>query len=60
VNPFDVAGQAAALATALELPAEERRRRLAAIRAHVRENDIGAWIELQLTALDRVAAPARR
>jgi trehalose 6-phosphate synthase len=60
VNPFDVAGQASALATALELPLEERRRRLAAIRAHVREHDIGAWIELQLAALDRVAAPAGR
>jgi trehalose 6-phosphate synthase len=60
VNPFDVAGQASALATALELPAEERRRRLDAIRAHVREHDIGAWIELQLAALDRVAASTRR
>jgi trehalose 6-phosphate synthase len=60
VNPFDVAGQATALADALELSETERRRRLEAIRAHVREHDIGAWIELQLVALDRVAAPARR
>jgi trehalose 6-phosphate synthase len=60
VNPFDVAGQASALAIALELPVEERRRRLDAIRAHVREHDIGAWIDLQLAALDRVASPARR
>jgi trehalose 6-phosphate synthase len=60
VNPFDVAGQASALATALELPVEDRRARLDAIRAHVRGHDIGAWIELQLAALDRVAAPARR
>jgi trehalose 6-phosphate synthase len=60
VNPFDVAGQAAALADALALSEEERRRRLDAIRAHVREHDITAWIELQLMALDRVAAPARR
>jgi len=60
VNPFDVAGQASALAAALELPVEERRRRLDAIRAHVREHDIAAWIELQLAALDRVAGPVRR
>ena len=36
VNPFDVAGQAEAIHEALELPAEERRRRNDAIRAHVR------------------------
>ena len=60
VNPFDVAGQAAALAEALELSETERRERLEAIRAHVREHDVGAWIELQLGALDRVATPPRR
>jgi trehalose 6-phosphate synthase len=60
VNPFDVAGQAAALGEALALSEEERRERLQAIRARVREHDIANWIELQLTALDRVAAPARR
>ncbi len=60
VNPFDVAGQAAALEQALTLPEPDRRRWLDAIRAHVREHDIGAWIELQLAALDRVSLPARR
>ena len=60
VNPFDVAGQAAALEEALKLPEAERRRRLESIREHVREHDVGAWIDLQLAALDRVAAPARR
>jgi trehalose 6-phosphate synthase len=60
VNPFDVAGQAAALEQAMAMPAPERRRRLDAIRTHVREHDIAAWIKLQLTALDRVSAPARR
>ena len=59
VNPFDVEGQAEALGAALALPAEERRRRLAAIRAHVREHDVNAWLDLQLTALDRIAATAR-
>jgi trehalose 6-phosphate synthase len=60
VNPFDVEGQAEALGAALALPAEERRRRLAAIRAHVRAHDVNAWLDLQLTALDRIAATARR
>ena len=52
VNPFDVAGQAEAIHRALEMPAEERRGRLTAIRSWVREHDLAAWIELQLQALD--------
>ena len=56
VNPFDVAGQAEALERALTMPAAERRERLAAIRAHVREHDVAAWIEGLLADLDRCAA----
>jgi trehalose 6-phosphate synthase len=56
VNPFDVEGQAEAIGRALELDGDERRRRLDAIRAHVREHDLSSWIDLQLAALDRVAA----
>ena len=52
VNPFDVAGQADAIHQALEMPVDERRQRLAAIRSWVREHDLAAWIELQLQALD--------
>jgi trehalose 6-phosphate synthase len=52
VNPFDVAGQADAIHHALEMPAEERRERLTAIRSWVRDHDLAAWIELQLQALD--------
>jgi trehalose 6-phosphate synthase len=59
VNPFDVAGQAQAIHDALELPREERRERLGGIRAHVRENDLEAWLRAQLADLDRVAATAR-
>jgi trehalose-6-phosphate synthase len=44
----------------LSLPADERRRRLDAIRSHVREHDVSRWIAVQLEALDRVAATARR
>jgi trehalose 6-phosphate synthase len=59
VNPFDVEGQAEALARALTLGEEERHRRLAAIREHVRAHDVNEWLALQLAALDRVAATAR-
>jgi trehalose 6-phosphate synthase len=59
VNPFDVEGQAEAIHEALELDRDERRRRLEGIRAHVREHDLSSWINRQLAALDRVAAPAR-
>ena len=60
VNPFDVEGQAEAIHQALSMSEGERRRRLHAIRSHVREHDAGRWIELLLAALDRVAATARR
>ena len=56
VNPFDIYGQAQAIYDALELPVEERRRRIEAIRAHVRAHDVEAWIEAQLADLDRVVA----
>ncbi len=60
VNPFDVEGQAEAIHEALSLDPGERRRRLEAIQGHVREHDVSRWIELQLAALDRVGATARR
>ncbi len=60
VDPFDVAAQADAIGLALELPPEDRRRRLEAIRAQVREHDVAAWAEAQLADFDRVAAAAQR
>jgi trehalose 6-phosphate synthase len=54
VNPFDAVGQAEAIERALALPVEERRARADAIRRHVREHDIGAWIDAQLEDLDTV------
>jgi trehalose 6-phosphate synthase len=59
VNPFDVVGQAEALHEALELPLEDRRARLQAIKAHLREHDIGAWIENQLEDVDAAVARSR-
>ena len=55
VNPFDVAGQAQALHVALTMAGDERRGRLEAIRRHIREHDISAWIETQLRDVDEVA-----
>jgi len=52
INPFDVAGQADAIHRALEMSVEERRERIEAIRAWVREHDLAAWIDLQMRALD--------
>jgi trehalose 6-phosphate synthase len=55
VNPFDVAAQAEAIHRALTMDTDERRGRLAAIRAHVQEHDVGLWIDAQLAELDRSA-----
>jgi trehalose 6-phosphate synthase len=59
VNPFDVAGQAKAIHQALTMGAAERRRRSEGIKAHVREHDIGSWIEAQLDDLDEARERAR-
>ena len=56
INPFDVAAQAEAIHDALEMSADERRARLEAIRAHVRENDVARWLEAQLAELDQASA----
>jgi trehalose 6-phosphate synthase len=56
VDPFDVAGQAEALHTAIALPQAERSSRAGALRAYVREHDLVEWLDLQLADLDRVSA----
>ena len=56
INPFDVAGQARAIHLALELGVEERRRRIEAIRARVREHDLSTWLERELRALEGAAS----
>ena len=55
VNPFDIDGQAEAINAALTMAADERHRRLEALRACVREHDLAAWIAAQLADLDRVS-----
>jgi trehalose 6-phosphate synthase len=58
VSPFDLYGQAEALYRALTMPLEERRRRSEAIKTHVRENDLSAWVAALLEDFDRAAAGA--
>ena len=60
LNPFDVEAQAAAIDVALRMDERERQDRLRAVRAHVRENDVNAWIDRQLAALDDAVPAARR
>ncbi|MEO8289439.1 MAG: trehalose-6-phosphate synthase [Gaiellaceae bacterium] len=61
VNPFDISGQAEALYAGLTMAADERARRLDAIKRHVRTHDIVGWIEAQLEDLDAVSrAPGTR
>jgi trehalose 6-phosphate synthase len=55
VNPFDIQGQADALHEALEMAEAERARRATALKAHVREHDVRAWLSLQLADLDALA-----
>jgi trehalose 6-phosphate synthase len=54
VNPFDIEGMAEGLREALTMPAEERRRRAAAITEYVRGNDVASWSQAQLDDLDRL------
>ena len=60
VNPFDVEGQAEALAAALRMPEDERRERQRRMQAHVREHDLAAWIAAQLDDFDRGTSSRRR
>ena len=43
VNPHDIEGLKDAVMTAIEMSAEERRRRMRALRRRVRDNDVAAW-----------------
>lgn len=52
VTPFDPDAVATALHRALSMPADERRARMAALRAHVRTHDVHAWVEGFLRAAD--------
>jgi trehalose 6-phosphate synthase len=57
VNPFDVAATADALHQALTAPARARQNWTEAIQQHVRANDIGRWISLQIRDLRDLLPP---
>ena len=59
VNPYDVAGFARTIRTALEMDEHERRERMESLQASVGEEDIDAWLAAQLDVLageERVVA----
>jgi trehalose 6-phosphate synthase len=58
VSPFDLSGQADALYEALVMPAAERARRAAAMRAQVRAHGLAEWTEAELADLDAVRPPS--
>ena len=51
VNPYDVDGMSRAIEHALEMPEDERRTRMAALRARVLRFDVHRWAEEFLAAL---------
>ncbi|MFN3596010.1 MAG: trehalose-6-phosphate synthase [Rubricoccaceae bacterium] len=57
VNPYDTDGLAERLREAIEMPVEERRRRLASMRAAVQRLNVHAWATGFLEALEAVPAP---
>jgi trehalose 6-phosphate synthase len=55
VTPTDIEGTARALEMALTMPADERARRAALLRAEVEQNDISTWLYQQLSDLALLA-----
>jgi len=45
VNPYDLEGTADAIYQAYHMPKEERRRRMRALRAQIRRNDVHRWVQ---------------
>ena len=58
VNPYDELGVAAALKQALEMPSNERRRRMVRLRNQIRSADILRWRDRFFAALEDTAASA--
>jgi trehalose 6-phosphate synthase/phosphatase len=54
VNPFDVSETAAAIATAIEMPRDERRERMQLMRRTVKENNVYRWAGRMLMDAARV------
>lgn len=58
VNPHDLAGVAAAIRTALEMPEREQRTRMLALRQSVERTDVHRWARTFLDDLEGTASPA--
>jgi trehalose 6-phosphate synthase/phosphatase len=58
VNPYDTSGVAAAIARSLEMPVEEQRARMTALRRRVAEGDVHAWARSFLADLEPPGARA--
>jgi trehalose 6-phosphate synthase/phosphatase len=56
VNPYDELGTAKALKQALEMPPQERRRRMLRLRSQIRNNDILKWRDRFFEALEHTEA----
>jgi trehalose-6-phosphate synthase/HAMP domain-containing protein len=54
VNPYDVDGMADAIRSAVAMPPDERRARMARMRQAVREHNIYRWAGLLLSELERI------
>jgi trehalose 6-phosphate synthase/phosphatase len=52
VNPYDIAGMAAAFKRALSMPEAERRTRMAALRARVSRHDVHHWADTFIDKLE--------
>jgi len=59
INPFSIEETAAAYKQALEMPREERVRRMHRMREEVETNNIYAWAGRFLTALTKLEFPDR-
>jgi trehalose 6-phosphate synthase len=58
VNPHDINGLKDSMLTAMRAPRAELRRRMRAMRRHVRDHDIGHWAEQFLGDLQGAPSPA--
>ncbi|MBI3327013.1 MAG: trehalose-6-phosphate synthase [Nitrospinae bacterium] len=54
INPYDIEGVADTLKQAIEMPAEEKSRRMAQLRAHVAEHNIYKWVAEIFAALEAI------
>jgi alpha,alpha-trehalose-phosphate synthase [UDP-forming] len=58
INPFNVDGFVGGLRSALEMGADERRRRMRAMREQLHRSTIFDWLDAILARVDALAAPA--